>query len=30
MNTLNQLAQYQIENSQVLIGGFIIEEIGGI
>ena len=30
MNTLDQFTQYQIENSQVIVGGFIIEEIGGL
>ncbi len=30
MNTLAQFIQYQIENDQHIVGGFIIEEIGGI
>ncbi len=30
MKTLNQLTQYQIENEQLIIGGSIVEEYGGI
>ncbi|AXG68621.1 hypothetical protein KORDIASMS9_00837 [Kordia sp. SMS9] len=30
MKTIEQLAQYQIENTQLIVGGSIIEEIGGI
>jgi hypothetical protein len=30
MKTLNQLEQYQIDNSQLIVGGFIIEETGGL
>lgn len=30
MKTLNQLAKYEIENSQLIVGGFIIEEVDTI
>lgn len=30
MKTLDQLEQYQIENSQLIVGGSIIEEYGGL
>ncbi len=30
MNTFTQLTQYQIENDQHIVGGFIVEEISGI
>ncbi len=30
MKRIDQLAQYQIENTQLIIGGFIIEENDGI
>ncbi len=30
MQTINQLTQYQIENAQLIVGGFIIEETGGL
>ena len=29
MKTIEQLAQYQIENTQLIVGGFIIEENEG-
>ncbi len=30
MKTIHQLAEYQIENEQLIVGGFIIEETTGI
>lgn len=30
MKTIDQLAQYQIENAQLIVGGFIIEEGGAV
>lgn len=30
MKTLHELAQYQIENTQLIVGGFIIEEGAGL
>lgn len=30
MKTLHELAQYQIENAQLIVGGSIIEEGGGL
>ena len=29
MKTINQLEEYQIENTQLIVGGFILEEITG-
>ncbi len=30
MNTLNQFTQYQIENSQFIVGGFIADADGDL
>ncbi len=30
MKTLHELTHYQIENSQLIVGGFIIEEGGAV
>ncbi len=30
MKTVDQLVQYKIENEQVIVGGSIIEESGGL
>ncbi len=30
MKTINQLAQHQIENTQLIVGGSIIEEVIGL
>lgn len=30
MKTLDQLEQYQIENTQLIVGGSIIEEMTGL
>ncbi|AXG68623.1 hypothetical protein KORDIASMS9_00839 [Kordia sp. SMS9] len=30
MKAIDQLQQYQTENTQLIVGGFIIEEGGGI
>ena len=30
MKTINQLEEYQIENTQLIVGGSIVEDYGGI